>query len=194
MQDRWITDWTPSTRWPHYKRANVLASIGDVDSAAPSFALWELSRLVRRSPALTAEFDAGFDELLVRIRSLAGGGDADAAEFLGQGTAFLHEFGSRGHNKWEIHSETWETDPALALAALDRVRFQADAESPTRRYEANAALRRSVSDSVRAKLAADGEASGLPCAISVPDATLRIPDGAMVEVNGTTGTVTMVER
>ena len=40
----------------------LLAGIGDVDSAAPSHALWELSRSVRRSPALTAAFDAGVDE------------------------------------------------------------------------------------------------------------------------------------
>ncbi|MDT4916527.1 MAG: rifampicin phosphotransferase, partial [Pseudonocardiales bacterium] len=33
---------------------------------------------------------------------------------------------------------------------------------------------------------------GLPCAVSVGDATLRIPDGAMVEVDGTAGTVTLL--
>ena len=33
---------------------------------------------------------------------------------------------------------------------------------------------------------------GLPCAVSVNDATLRIPDGAMVEVDGTAGTVTLL--
>ena len=30
---------------------------------------------------------------------------------------------------------------------------------------------------------------GLPCVVSVTDATVRIPDGAMIEVDGTTGTV-----
>lgn len=34
---------------------------------------------------------------------------------------------------------------------------------------------------------------GIPCAVSVADATRRIPDGALVEVDGTTGTVTLVE-
>jgi pyruvate,water dikinase len=33
---------------------------------------------------------------------------------------------------------------------------------------------------------------GLPCVVSVTDATRRIPDGAMVEVNGDTGTVTVL--
>jgi pyruvate,water dikinase len=33
---------------------------------------------------------------------------------------------------------------------------------------------------------------GIPCVVSVTDATRRIPDGALVEVNGDTGTVTVV--
>jgi pyruvate,water dikinase len=34
---------------------------------------------------------------------------------------------------------------------------------------------------------------GIPCVVSAIDATLRIPDGALVEVDGTTGTVTLLE-
>jgi pyruvate,water dikinase len=34
---------------------------------------------------------------------------------------------------------------------------------------------------------------GIPCAISVPDATRRIPDGALIEVDGGTGMVTVLE-
>jgi rifampicin phosphotransferase len=34
---------------------------------------------------------------------------------------------------------------------------------------------------------------GIPCVVSVTDATRRIPDGAMVEVNGDLGTVTILE-
>jgi phosphoenolpyruvate synthase/pyruvate phosphate dikinase len=33
---------------------------------------------------------------------------------------------------------------------------------------------------------------GLPCVISATDATVRIPDGATIEVNGDTGAVTIV--
>jgi pyruvate,water dikinase len=35
---------------------------------------------------------------------------------------------------------------------------------------------------------------GIPCVVSALDATLRIPDGALVEVDGTTGTVTVLEN
>ncbi len=34
---------------------------------------------------------------------------------------------------------------------------------------------------------------GIPCAVSVTDATRKIPDGATIEVDGTTGTVTIIE-
>ncbi len=33
---------------------------------------------------------------------------------------------------------------------------------------------------------------GLPCAVSVIDATERIPDGAVIEIDGSTGTVTII--
>ena len=34
---------------------------------------------------------------------------------------------------------------------------------------------------------------GLPCVVSVTDATTRITDGALIEVNGDTGQVTILE-
>jgi pyruvate,water dikinase len=33
---------------------------------------------------------------------------------------------------------------------------------------------------------------GLPCAVSVIDATERIPAGAVIEIDGSTGTVTII--
>ncbi len=33
---------------------------------------------------------------------------------------------------------------------------------------------------------------GIPCAVSVTDATRKIPDGAIIEVDGSTGTVTVI--
>ena len=34
---------------------------------------------------------------------------------------------------------------------------------------------------------------GIPCVVSATDATKRIPDGAMVRVDGDTGTVTLLD-
>jgi pyruvate,water dikinase len=35
---------------------------------------------------------------------------------------------------------------------------------------------------------------GIPCVVSATDATRRIPDGALIRVDGDTGTVTLVEE
>ena len=71
----------------------IIAGAGDVDSAAPSLAMWALSRLPQNSP----EFQQGFED-------------------------FLYEFGSRGPNEWDLYSDVWETKPELALALIDAMR------------------------------------------------------------------------
>jgi rifampicin phosphotransferase len=79
----------------------MIAGIGDVDSAEPSHALWAMSRM----PADSPEFHAAFD-------------------------AFLFEYGSRGPNEWEARSPSWETRPALALAAITAMRPAPDSMDP----------------------------------------------------------------
>lgn len=102
----------------------LITSIGDVDSAAPSNAMWKLSRL----PAGSAEYAAGF-------------------------AAFVQEFGSRGPNEWDIRSDVWETKPALATALIDAMRAAPDSESPEIRNERNTAARRAAETRVREALA-----------------------------------------
>lgn len=136
----------------------LLAGIGDVDSALPSHALWAMSRRVRADAGLTAAFDAGIDGVLDR---LAGDDSAAALALLAEWDAFIAEFGSRGPNEWDIHAESWETDPSLPLAALDRVRFQTDGESPHLRHAAVAAQRVEVTGQVRALVADDEPLSGM---------------------------------
>jgi phosphohistidine swiveling domain-containing protein len=136
----------------------LLAGIGDVDSALPSHALWAMSRRIRGNAGLTAAFDSGIDGVL---NGLASDDSAEAAALLAEWDSFIAEFGSRGPNEWDIHAESWETDPALPLAALDRVRFQADDESPHLRHEAVADQRVEVTAAVRAKVADNEELSGM---------------------------------
>ena len=47
----------------------LLGNLGDVDSAAPSFALWELGRKVEKDPKLTNLFDGGTEDLEDRLRN-----------------------------------------------------------------------------------------------------------------------------
>lgn len=130
----------------------LVAGIGEVDSAEPNYALWELSRTVRNSKELTALFDAGVSGLVERMQAAASAGSAEVAAFAQAGREFLREFGSRGPNEWEISSDTWETDPEIVLAALDRIRFQSDDESPSIRNAKRAAEREALTIEVRSKV------------------------------------------
>jgi rifampicin phosphotransferase len=134
----------------------LLAGIGDVDSAEPSYALWDLSRQVRASSELTEIFDAGVAGVLARLYDAAAAGSRDAEVFLEAGRSFLAEYGSRGPNEWEMSAETWETNPEIALAALDRIRHQSNEESPKQRNGKRAEERESLTAEVRAKVAALG--------------------------------------
>lgn len=128
----------------------LLSGLGDVDSAAPSYAMWDLSRSIRASDELTTEFDTGIDGIIGRLGS---SGSADATGFLKSFTSFLHEFGSRGPNEWELSAQTWETDPLIVLAAIDQVRSQDDAQSPSVRAAKLTAEREALVVEVREKLA-----------------------------------------
>ncbi len=135
----------------------LFAGLGGVDSAAPSYAMWELSRQVRASSGLTAAFEEGTAGLTDRLRS---SNDPDASALITELDAFLVEFGSRGPNEWDIHAHTWETDPDLVLAAVDRMRLADDERSPLTENASREAEREALSAQLVEALAADPEAQG----------------------------------
>ena len=138
----------------------LLAGVGGVDSAAPSQAMWELSRTVRSSAALTALFDAGVAGLDARLRAAASAGSDDARRFVADLDGFLAEFGSRGPNEWDIHSHTWETDPGLALAAVDLMRHADESAAPNLHQAAAEAERLRLGEQITEMLAGDPETQG----------------------------------
>jgi rifampicin phosphotransferase len=106
----------------------LITSVGDVDSALPSRAMWNLSRLDPSSEA----FRRGFADLVDR-------------------------FGSRGPNEWDIRSGTWETTPDLARVLVDVMRKMCDDDDPEARNRANATTRAAVADQARDALAGDAD-------------------------------------
>lgn len=116
----------------------LIAGFGEVDSAAPSTAMWNLGRTIASSAALTDAFDTGVPGVLDRLRAASG---ADIEAFLSAFDDFLLEFGSRGPNEWEMRSPTWETKPELALAAIDRMRMAPAAMEPALQLTDRAAQR-----------------------------------------------------
>ncbi len=96
---------------------------GDVDSAAPAFAMWDLSRLVRADATLGAEFDNGLDGLRDRVRT-------SHPAFSQAFEQFLYDFGYRGPNEWDMGSDVWETKPTLPLSMIERMRLLEEDQSP----------------------------------------------------------------
>jgi rifampicin phosphotransferase len=110
----------------------LIGHAGDVDSAMPSFALWDLSRAVRADARLSATFDKGEEGLLDRLRT-------DHPEFATRFDIFVREYGYRGPSEWDIGVHTWETKPELPLALIGRLRHLDDDASPGLRREQQAA-------------------------------------------------------
>ncbi|WP_322818574.1 PEP-utilizing enzyme [Tepidiforma sp.] len=135
----------------------VIQGVGDVASAAPSLAMWEMGRMIAADRELTAAFDAGVAGVLDRVRGLGEAGQRFLAAF----DAFLYEFGCRGPNEWESRCHTWETKPELALAAIDRMRLAPDSAAPAAKNAELAAERERVTQEIAAMLAGDPQTQGL---------------------------------
>ncbi|HET9770749.1 MAG TPA: PEP-utilizing enzyme [Acidimicrobiia bacterium] len=137
----------------------LVAGIGDVDSAAASVQMWELGRMIAASPRLTAEFDAGPDGLQDRLRAAAAA-DADVAAFDTALDRYLSDWAFRGPNEWELRCPTWGTDPAIALAALDRVRLADAGAAPRTAADRGAAARQEAAEGLRSALAGNEDVLG----------------------------------
>jgi len=135
----------------------IIGAVGGVDSAAPSYVMWDLSRTVAASPTLTAMFGAGTDTFAA---SLAASDHEDAATFATAIADFLQRFGSRGPNEWDIHSHVWETKPELVFAAIDRMRLTGDDQSPLRHHAEREQERETIIADLTEALAEDPETQG----------------------------------
>ncbi len=137
--------------------AKVSAAVGDIDSAVQSFELWEISRLIRASPELTAAFGQGVDGLLRRLRA---SGEQAAKVFLGAWDAFIERWGFTGPSVWELRSPTYRSQPEIVLRMLDRARQAPDAASPQVRSTQRAAEREAAVAEVVQRLAGNAEMVG----------------------------------
>lgn len=122
----------------------LIAGVGQVDSAEPSYAMWELSRL-----------------------------DPSSDEFAEGLAAFSLNYGSRGPNEWEARSPTWETHPNIALAAIDRMRLANESADPRGHQRERAAERAEAAATLLAMVESDPAAHGqLAAAIAASGAWL----------------------
>jgi pyruvate,water dikinase len=138
---------------PDARVLDLIGTSGDVDSAAPSFAMWDLSRLVRADAQLSAAFAAGLAGLSERVAGHAG--------FAAALERFLYDYGYRGPSEWDLGADSWETRPELVLALVDRLRLLDDDASPTERGRAQAATTASAVAAIEAELAGNADALGM---------------------------------
>ncbi len=135
----------------------ILAGLGDVESAAPSMAMWELGRQAVASESVNAIFATGIEDLDARLRDSA---ESDVENFVVAFDEFLRSYGSRGPNEWELSCPTWETNPDLALAAIDRMRVSPASAAPQDHQDQLAGDRQRLVSEIGAMLEADPEAQG----------------------------------
>jgi|GEM_PF-11098 len=129
------------------KLVSILGGIGDVESAAPSAAMWKLAKGAAAIPAINAEFDAGIEGLIGRLAS-----KREASSWIAQFSSFLEDFGSRGPNEWDLASDPWDFRPELALAAIGRMRSVDDSHDPATQEQRLAAERDAAVGDVRSAL------------------------------------------
>ncbi|HKU07728.1 MAG TPA: PEP-utilizing enzyme [Bradyrhizobium sp.] len=122
---------------------HLIGAAGDVLSASYSQELYEIAKLVRANPALTAAFNAGTSGLYERLKPMP-----EAAEFNKQFAAFIARHGHRGPNDWELSSRTWENTPELALVAIDRMRLAEHDLAPAVRLKDMEARQRAAIEKV----------------------------------------------
>jgi rifampicin phosphotransferase len=132
----------------------LLAGLGDVESAAPAMAMWDLGRMAAASDDLNALFDQGYAGLCDRLTA---SDSADASAFLAAFDDFAFRYGCRGPNEWETRSPTWETEPDLALAAIDRMRLSGELAAPRLHNADRAVERERIGAEITAMLDGDPE-------------------------------------
>lgn len=135
----------------------LMTAVGGIDSALTGRAIWDLSRIARRSPELTAAFDQGVEGLHQR---LGGAGTPDTEAFLQAFDELLEEHGHRGPNEWDMMSHSWHTKPELALTMVERVRLQDDDHDPELLSAAAAAEREALAAELLELVSGDEETHG----------------------------------
>jgi len=135
----------------------VMTAIGGIESADAPVAMWDISRTIKNSPGLMAEFDAGVDGLLERLHASV---DLEAATFLRQWDDLIAHHGHRGPNEWDLRAHSWTTKPSIPLGMLERLRHQDDSKSPAEAHARGVVVREQLTPELLALVEGDPEAHG----------------------------------
>ena len=109
-------------------RAVLCAGSLDLESARPGKALWDLSRLATRSPAVAAALVAA--DATAALAALRDADDAASRAFIAAYEGFIARFGHRCVMETELSAAAWEEDPASVFAMLRGLRDTPPEASP----------------------------------------------------------------
>lgn len=130
---------------------DIISGLGEVESASPSWGLWDLSRTANAAPEVGELFDEGPN---VVAEALA---DGRFPQFAAAFSAFLADYGMRGPNEWDIRAQSWDTAPVQVLQLVDSLRSMPDSTSPDDRHARLAARREAAVSAIRTAVADDVE-------------------------------------
>ncbi len=126
---------------------DLTGAMGEVASAAYSTAMYEVAKVAKATPAVTAAFEEGVAGLGDRLAAIE-----EAGPFNEAFDAFIERYGHRGPNDWELSSRTWENTPELAYAAIDVMRQSDQDLDPAGRISDVEAKRDAAAEIVRPHL------------------------------------------
>lgn len=107
----------------------LISGLGDIDSAPPAQAIWNMSRM-----------------------------DPDSDEFEDALAEFQREHGARGPGEWDPANPSWEIDAGPVLVATEAMRGAHDDLAPAARHKRAVADRIAAEDEARTALAGNDEA------------------------------------
>jgi rifampicin phosphotransferase len=96
--------------------ARLVTGLQNIESAQPSIEIWDLSRLVKRSPALLELFAGTAPEEL--LDAVTDSTDPDCAAFHRELEAFLARFGYRSVFEAELMLPNWGDDPSYVFTMI----------------------------------------------------------------------------
>jgi phosphohistidine swiveling domain-containing protein len=94
----------------------LTTGLGEIESAMPGFALWEIGRFVASKQALAAAVaKMGAHQIEAALAKPA---DADWRAFAKRFEAFIAEYGFRGQNEADPSVPTWDEDATFVLSVI----------------------------------------------------------------------------
>jgi pyruvate,water dikinase len=115
--------------------------------------LWDLSRVVKHSPVLTAIFDeTSTRDLPAKLKQ-----SDEGRTFLEQLDEYLYDFGWRSDAVYDLADVPWRENPVIPLSAVGRYLNMPDSDDPMIQFERAVKLREELTGKVRDKLADDPE-------------------------------------